>query len=58
MCNLVAAITRLDEDLDRVELWTAVLGCFLQPVPVYHPGERYLLPTQRAGKTALPSADF
>jgi len=58
VCNLVAAITRLHEDLDRVELWTAVLGCFLRPVPEYHPGEHYLLPARRAGKTVLPSDDF
>jgi hypothetical protein len=56
LCNLVEAITRLHQDLDRVEMWTAVLGCFLQPVPQYHPGEHYLLPTRRAGKTDAPGA--
>ena len=44
--NLVEALERLHEDLDRVELWTAALNCFQRPVPDYQPGERYLLPTQ------------
>ena len=26
--NLMEAINRLHDDLDRVELWTAALGCF------------------------------
>ena len=33
------------EDLDRVELWAAALGCFQQPVPDYEPRNQYLLPT-------------
>jgi hypothetical protein len=41
--NLVEALGRLHEDLDRVELWTAALGCFQHAVPEYQPGERYLL---------------
>jgi hypothetical protein len=41
--NLVEALERLHEDLDRVELWTAALGCFQQPVPGYRPGDQYLL---------------
>jgi hypothetical protein len=31
--NLIAALDRLHEDLDRVELWTAALGCFAHPAP-------------------------
>ena len=42
--NLMEAITRLQNDLDRVELWTAALGCFLQPVPDYQPGDEHILP--------------
>jgi hypothetical protein len=45
--NLVEALERLHEDLDRVELWTAALGYFQGPVPDYQPGERYLLPTEQ-----------
>ena len=26
--NLIEALDRLHDDLDRVELWTAALGCF------------------------------
>ena len=45
--NLVEALERLHEDLDRVELWNAALGYFQGPVPDYQPGERYLLPTEQ-----------
>jgi hypothetical protein len=41
--NLVEALERLHEDLDRVELWTAALNGFQRPVPDYSPGEQYLL---------------
>jgi hypothetical protein len=41
--NLVQALERLHEDLDRVELWTAALGCFNAPVPDYEPGDQHLL---------------
>jgi hypothetical protein len=42
--NLTEALERLNEDLNKVELWTAALGYFQAPVPDYPPGERYLLP--------------
>jgi hypothetical protein len=41
--NLVEALERLHEDLDRVELWTAALNSFQRPVPEYRPGDQYLL---------------
>jgi len=41
--NLVEALERLHEDLDRVELWTAALGSFQIPVPDYEPGDKYML---------------
>jgi hypothetical protein len=44
VCNLMQALTRLQDDLDRVEIWTAVLGCFLRPAPEYDPGDDYILP--------------
>ena len=44
--NLVEAIERLHEDLDRVELWTAALNGFQHPVPEYRPGEHHLLRQQ------------
>ena len=43
--NLIEAVECLHRDLDRVELWTAALGHFHRPVPDYHPGDQYLLPT-------------
>jgi hypothetical protein len=42
--NLIEALDRLHDDLDRVELWTAALGCFQHPAPEYQPGDHYLLP--------------
>jgi len=45
--NLIEALNRLHEDLNRVELWTAALGCFQNPAPEYQPGEQYLLPPRR-----------
>lgn len=46
--NLIEALERLHEDLDRMELWAAALGSFQHPVPDYQPGDRHLLePTTR-----------
>ena len=47
------ALARLQDDLDRVEIWTAALGCFLRPVPEYQPGDDHLLPTpsRRQGRS-------
>ncbi len=42
--NLIDALERLREELDRVELWTAALGYFHDPVPDYQPGNAYILP--------------
>jgi hypothetical protein len=42
--NLIEALERLHEELDRVELWTAALSCFVRPAPDYEPGEHYRLP--------------
>jgi hypothetical protein len=44
--NLVEALNRLHEDLDRVELWTAALQCPRHPAPDYGPADRYLLQTR------------
>lgn len=41
--NLIESLERLREDLNKVELWAAALGCFQAPVPDYQPGDRYLL---------------
>jgi hypothetical protein len=43
--NLDDAIHRLNEDLERVEIWTAALGAFLEPVPGYESTyQDFLLP--------------
>jgi hypothetical protein len=41
--NLIEALERLHEDLDRMELWAAALGQFQHPIPDYQPGDRNLL---------------
>ncbi len=52
--NLIEALERLHGDLDRMELWAAVLGSFRHPVPDYEPSERHLLKssTQRPPRQA------
>jgi hypothetical protein len=41
--NLIEALERLRDDLDRMELWTAALGSFQHPIPDYPPSDRHLL---------------
>jgi hypothetical protein len=48
--NLTAALERLHEDLDAVELWTAALGYFQTPVPEYRAVDRYVLPVKGADR--------
>lgn len=45
--NLIEALNRLHDDLDRVELWTAALGCFQEQAAEYQPGDHYLLPAYK-----------
>ena len=47
--NLVQALERLHEDLDRVELWTAALNSFQHPVPDYTPSEQPLVRPLQSG---------
>jgi hypothetical protein len=44
--NLIDALERLREELDRVELWAGALGYFQDPVPDYQPGNEYILPAR------------
>jgi hypothetical protein len=46
--NLMEALNRLHDDLDRVELWTAALSDFQKPVPDYTSENKYLLPHRKA----------
>jgi hypothetical protein len=35
--NPVELLDNVDDDLDRIELWTAALSCFQRPAPEYPP---------------------
>jgi hypothetical protein len=41
--NLIEALERLRQDLDRMELWAAALERFQRPIPDYRPGDQHLL---------------
>ena len=41
--NLIEALERLRDDLDRMELWAVALDRFQHPIPDYHPGHQHLL---------------
>ena len=41
---VIESLDRLHEELERVELWTAALTCFLRPPPAYQPGDHHMLP--------------
>jgi hypothetical protein len=47
--NLIEALARLHDELDRVELWTEALAHFQQPPPDYRPDGEYLLPARKTG---------
>jgi hypothetical protein len=46
--NLIEALNRLHDELDRVELWTTALTHFQQPPPDYRADSDYLLPAHRS----------
>jgi len=41
--NLIDALDRLRDDLNKVELWAAALGHFQHAVPDYEAGSAYML---------------
>jgi hypothetical protein len=45
--NLIEALERLHEDLDRMEVWAAVLSSFAHPIPGYRQSDRHLLNPDR-----------
>ena len=47
--HLDDAIDRLNEDLERVEIWTAALSAFLEPIPGYDSSQRFVLPGADSG---------
>jgi hypothetical protein len=55
--NLDDAIHRLNQDLERVEIWTAALSAFLEPVPDYDSvHHEFLLPRAEAGANGESAA--
>jgi hypothetical protein len=44
--NLLEALERLRNDLDRMEIWAAALNRFQHPVPDYHLGDQHLLTSE------------
>jgi len=48
--NLDETFHRLDADLERVEIWTAALTAFLEPIPDYDLDPRFLLPGTESGR--------
>jgi hypothetical protein len=46
--NLMEALHRLHDDLDRVEVWTAALSQFQHPAPEYQAGTDHLLPAKKS----------
>jgi hypothetical protein len=53
--NLIDALERLHEDLDRMELWTAALSGFKHPIPDYRPGDRHLLQASSTREARRPA---
>ena len=45
--NLIETLDRLQETLDRVELWSAALDCFQRSTPDCEWANRYRLPRSR-----------
>jgi len=45
--NLIDALDRLHDDLDRVELWTVALSSFQRDVPDYQSSGGHLLPQRQ-----------
>jgi hypothetical protein len=47
--NLIEALERLRNDLDRMELWASALERFQHPIPDYHSGDQHLLTSDPKG---------
>lgn len=49
--NLQQAVRRLQDDIDRVELWAGALDCFAKPIPDYDHGQtRFDLPSRTTAR--------
>ena len=55
--NLDDAIHRLNQDLERVEIWTAALSAFLEPVPDYDSMDHAFLLPRAESEASGPRAE-
>ena len=55
MRNLIEALERLRDDLDRMELWAQALDRFQHPVPGYDPGDQHLLSPESKTRRRPPA---
>ena len=55
--HLIEVLDNLDDDLDRIELWTAALSCFQQPAPEYQPDNVMSDEPERTTRSVLNQAE-
>ena len=55
--HLIEVLDNLDDDLDRIELWTAALSCFQQPAPEYQPDNVMSGERERTTRSVLNQAE-
>jgi hypothetical protein len=55
--HLIEVLDNLDDDLDRIELWTAALSCFQHPAPEYQPDNVMSDEPERTTRSALNQAE-
>ena len=55
--HLIEVLDNLDDDLDRIELWTAALSCFQQPPPEYQPDNVMSGERERTTRSVLNQAE-
>jgi hypothetical protein len=55
--HLIEVLDNLDDDLDRIELWTAALSCFQQPAPEYQPDNVMSGERERTTRSVLTQAE-
>jgi hypothetical protein len=55
--HLIEVLDNLDDDLDRIELWTAALSCFQHPAPEYQPDNVMSGERERTTRSVLNQAE-
>ena len=53
----IEVLDNLDDDLDRIELWTAALSCFQHPAPEYQPDNVMSDEPERTTRSVLNQAE-